>query len=52
MNFLRNEGWNTRIYCFWESTEGNGGPILDYRTMELLSIFKLDIHFDVWWVFQ
>ncbi|RKZ79729.1 MAG: hypothetical protein DRR19_24600 [Candidatus Parabeggiatoa sp. nov. 1] len=52
VNFLRNEGWSTKIYCFWESTEGNGGPILDYRTMELLSIFKLDIHFDVWWIFR
>ncbi len=48
-NFLRNEGWIIRIYCFWESTEGNGGPILDCKTMELLSMFKLDIHFDVWW---
>ena len=51
-NFLRNEGWSTRIYCFWESTEGNDGPILDYRTMELLSVLKLDIHFDVWWNFD
>ncbi len=48
-DFLRNNDWSTVIHCFWESTEGNGGPILDYRTMELLSILKLDIHFDVWW---
>ncbi len=46
---LRYNGWSTILYCFWGSTEGNGGPLLDYRTMELLSMFKLDIHFNLWW---
>lgn len=48
-NSLRNDGWSSRVYCFWESTEGNGGPIIDHWTMKLLSQFELDIHFDVWW---
>ncbi len=46
---LKDDGWTTRTSCFWVSTGRDGGPILDYRTMKRISMFKSDIHFDIWW---
>ena len=34
------------VYCYWSSSEGNGGPIIDVHLMEWMSKLGLDIHFD------
>lgn len=45
---LRDQGYDIRISCFWESASGNGGPLLDYKIMSVLSELFIDVHFDVW----
>ena len=37
-----------RIYCFWESESGNGGPVLDREIIHRLSTFPGEVHFDIW----
>lgn len=46
---LRSLGWVSRNNCFWESSTGNGGPILDNDFVKILSSYDVDLHFDVWW---
>lgn len=38
--------------CYWDSASGNGGPILDAKTMAALSFLGIDLHFDVWFSCQ
>lgn len=45
---LRKNDWKIVIHLYWESSEGNGGPILDSAFMKYVSEFKIDIHFDIW----
>ena len=44
---LESDSW-MRILCFWESPEGNGGPVLSSKLIRKLSKFPFDIEFDVW----
>ena len=41
-------GYEMLLSCFWESTNANGGPILDTEFMRRLSEFPLELRFDVW----
>ncbi len=37
-----------RIFCFWESPNGNGGPIIPSKMIKRLAEFPFDLEFDVW----
>lgn len=37
-----------RLYCYWESAAGNGGPILDQRVISRLAQLPAEFHFDIW----
>ena len=41
-------GAEARIYCFWVSANGNGGPVLSANTLKQLSELGIDLHFDIW----
>ncbi len=45
---LCESGYEIWVYCFWESTHGNGGPILDHGLIKHLSEFPIDLFFDIW----
>lgn len=45
---LKSLGCEIRLMCFWESSAGNGGPILDHKILMALSKIPLDLHFDIW----
>jgi hypothetical protein len=49
---LRLNDYEIRVLSFWESTHGNGGPILDYATMRELGNLQIDLHFDIWFNFS
>lgn len=36
------------IWCFWESANGNGGPIIDHELMKSLSLVPIDLYFDIY----
>lgn len=42
------QGYVMRMTCLWESASGNGGPIVDVRTMAALSTLQIDLDFDIW----
>ncbi|NEV65329.1 DUF4279 domain-containing protein [Thiorhodococcus minor] len=48
LSLLKNCGWNAMLHCYWESREGNGGPILDVTTLKVIAKMEIDLHFDVW----
>ncbi len=50
--FLHKNSYKIQMNCFWESTSGNGGPLLDYKTMSTLGKLFIDVHFDVWFDLQ
>ncbi|RNF83880.1 DUF4279 domain-containing protein [Montanilutibacter psychrotolerans] len=37
-----------RIFCFWSSVHGNGGPAISSATLKLLAQHDIDLDFDVW----
>jgi hypothetical protein len=45
---LSKSGYKMSIFCFWESTYGNGGPILEHKLIKQLSQIPVDLFFDVW----
>lgn len=45
---LIGRGVTARLYCFWVSAAGNGGPVIDSDTLRLLNDIGLDLHFDIW----
>ena len=45
---LSTEGYDMRVFCFWESFVGNGGPVLTSKIMSKLSELSLELHFDIW----
>lgn len=36
------------ISCFWESSSGNGGPLLDQTFIKKLSEFPFELKFDIY----
>lgn len=48
LELLRRNEWKIMLHCYWESESGNGGPILDHKTAEIVSSYAVDIHFDIW----
>ena len=48
LDLLLSFGVDIRIFCFWESTSGNGGPVLDSALLKRLSDCGIDLHFDIW----
>jgi len=48
LKLLREQGYDIRLSCFWESATGNGGPLLDYQLMSVLGELSIDLHFDIW----
>jgi len=48
LKLLREQGYDIRIFCFWESATGNGGPLLDYQLMSTLGELCIDVSFDIW----
>lgn len=45
---LSNLDYEMRLFCFWESSSGNGGPELDHDFLKKLSEFPFDLGFDIW----
>jgi hypothetical protein len=45
---LKNGGMRMDIICFWESSTGNGGPIISPQQMKRLVALELDVGWDVW----
>lgn len=41
-------GHEIKISCYWESASGNGGPLLDTKTMAALSLLQIELEFDIW----
>jgi hypothetical protein len=41
-------GHEIRMTCLWESASGNGGPIIDIKTMAALSALQIELDFDIW----
>lgn len=37
-----------RIFCFWSSVSGNGGPALGPKQMAALASWDMELHFDLW----
>ena len=42
------QGCEIRMTCFWDSASGNGGPIIDVKTMFALSALQIELDFDIW----
>jgi len=45
---LKSMGFEIFIMCFWESSTGNGGPMLNSSLMGKLYLLGLDLDFDIW----
>ena len=48
MKKIKRMGCWYRIYCFWSSVSGNGGPALMPRQMAALAAMDMELHFDLW----
>jgi hypothetical protein len=42
------KGAHARIFCFWVSAMGNGGPVISAEMLRLYGELNLDLHFDLW----
>jgi hypothetical protein len=45
---LITKGAQARIFCFWVSAMGNGGPIINAEMLRFYGELNLDLHFDLW----
>jgi hypothetical protein len=45
---LQEQGCTTRVFCYWASKEGQGGPIISYREMGDLSDLHMDLELDIY----
>ena len=45
---LVNDDAEADIFCFWESSSGNGGPIILPHQMARLLKFNLSVGWDIW----
>lgn len=48
MQILSKMGFTTRISIFWESSSGNGGPIIDNELAVKLAKYDIDLYFDIY----
>jgi hypothetical protein len=44
------QGCEIKIWCYWLSLEGQGGPTLSPKQLRNLSRFELEVYFDIYFV--